>query len=251
MSGEESGECLGNCKRDGDCRDGYTCVGAGSVAGVSFSGTCQPKPRTGELRGAVAGTACGSDGDCPGGECLRTAPSGGTKFPGNYCSARCFEDAECGDGGACLALTGSAEAGHCYATCGSDADCTREGYRCRRIGSELMACYPAPASLPDFTAGNPCTSDQDCGGTPQSCATTLALGIEFAEQVAPAPGGYCTQHCSLDSDCGEGAQCITTGPKGGMCMRRCREDSDCRDGYWCLLHVRDLTDDRVCAVKVQ
>jgi hypothetical protein len=244
-AGEEAGECLGNCKREADCRDGYTCVGAGGVSGISISGTCQPMARAGNLRGAVVGDACGSDGDCPGGECLRTTPLG-MKFPNNYCSARCFEDAQCGDGGACLVFAGSGDAGHCYAHCSSDADCTREDYRCRRLGSDLMACYPAPAPLPNNTAGNPCTSDQDCGGAMGSCATTLPLGIMFADQVAPAPGGYCTQPCSLDSECGDGAQCISAGVTGGLCMSRCSAEADCREGYACLLTVRDLNDDHVC-----
>lgn len=68
----------------------------------------------------------------------------------------------------------------------------------------------------------------------------------FADHIAPAPGGYCTQWCSLDSECGELAQCISAGVTGGLCMARCREDGDCREGYMCLLHLRDLNDDRVC-----
>jgi hypothetical protein len=73
----------------------------------------------------------------------------------------------------------------------------------------------------------------------------------FADEVAPAPGGYRTPPCSLDAECGAGAQCISSGVKGGICMHRCSEAGDCREGYACMLHGRDLNDDRVCLWLVE
>jgi hypothetical protein len=47
-----------------------------------------------------------------------------------------------------------------------------------------------------------------------------------------AAGGYCTQPCEVDVDCGAGGVCpITLG--GGRCFNTCTMESECRDGYVC------------------
>lgn len=245
-AGEERGECLASGKVDGDCRDAYSCVGAGAGSGIMISGTCQPRPAVGSLRDGVVGSACRYDADCPGGECKSTTPLG-MDLPDNSCSARCYEDSQCGSGGACLLVPGSTDPGHCYARCESDDDCSRAGYRCRRVGAELHACCPAPASLPDFTAGRACANEDDCGGAADSCARMLPYGSWGGNDVVEAPGGYCTQPCMLDSECGQGARCISSGAMGGMCLSRCTGAGDCRQGYTCSLHGRDLNiEDQVC-----
>jgi hypothetical protein len=242
-AGENQGECLAGCNDELPCRSGYLCVGASRPFGLN--GTCQPAPETARLEDGVVGQACEGNADCGEGRCAATTPLG-TRLPGGYCSARCLDESDCGEGGGCLVYAGSSNAGHCYARCGSDADCEREGYRCREIGPSFRACYPAPKALPDHTAGNACGDDADCGGTENSCAFVLPFGSRATEDVE-APGGYCTQACSLDAECGAHAQCIAAGSRGGMCLGRCDVDADCRDGYRCISHGRDLIDeDRVC-----
>jgi hypothetical protein len=246
-SDADSGECLASCRAVADCRAGYHCVGAGSVAGMSFSGSCRPEPPTDKLGDRVAGRACAADADCLGGRCASTTAVG-SDYPGNYCSGDCLEDAQCGAGGACLTLAGSGDAGRCYAHCESDADCSRRGYRCWPIADGFHACYPVPAALPDNTTGKPCAGDPDCGGGADTCASMLPFGSFPANELVPAPGGYCTQECSLDSECGAGAQCINRGAQGGMCLAICTTMDDCRDGYSCAVHLRDnRADEKVCA----
>jgi hypothetical protein len=245
-AGEASGECLGRCKADGECRAGYRCVGAGRTGGILVSGTCQPQPETGRLADGAAGRTCTSDADCKGGQCDATSTLG-TRLPGNYCTARCLEDSQCGAGGACLLFSGSSDAGHCFARCASNLDCARDGYSCRLVGPGFRACYPAPDPLPDNTAGKACSADADCGGGDHTCASELPFGSFASYEIVPAPNGYCTQECALDSDCGAGAQCISRGVQGGMCLAKCSAMMECRDGYSCLAHGRDLNEqDRVC-----
>jgi hypothetical protein len=246
-AGEESGECLATCSDDAGCREDYSCVGAGLAATIHVSGTCQPKPKTDQLDDGVVGQTCSSDAACGGGECDRTSPLG-LPFPGSYCSGRCFDDSQCGSGGGCLVFENSGDAGHCFARCESDDDCTRDGYRCRELSPDFDACYPAPAALADYTAGSACASDLDCGGGKDTCATRLPYASLLGDGGdVTAPGGYCTQPCSLDAECGAGAQCISHGLEGGMCLATCTTNDDCRTGYTCIVHGRDHSStDSVC-----
>ena len=245
-AGADRGLCLGACHTQRDCRDGYVCVGSTHTLGLQISGSCQPRQSTDSLGARVAGRACAADDECKGGQCA-TVTALGTKFPGNYCTGRCFEDAECGEGGVCIATAASAEAGYCYASCDADSDCDRRGYRCLQMAGS-GACFPAPESLPDGMAGKPCSDDAACGGGKDTCAKELPFGSFAAYEVVPAPGGYCTQTCSRDFECGSGAQCISRGTRGGMCLGTCNERSDCREGYSCTAHGRDLDENaKVCA----
>jgi hypothetical protein len=243
---DSRGECLASCRSNDDCRAGYLCADAGRASGISLAGTCQPKPATNKLAAGVAGQACEFDADCEGGQCAAAAPLG-TVYPGNYCTGRCFADADCGQGGACLVLSGGSEAGRCFEHCDADSDCTRDGYRCWPLSPGFNACYPAPASLPDQIVGSACASDSDCGGIPGTCAASLPFGNFFEYKDVAAPGGYCTLPCSLDSLCGTTGQCISAGVTGGTCLSRCTTASDCRDGYTCFAHERAQNDDdKVC-----
>lgn len=244
--GEDRGLCLSACRTQDDCREGYVCANATSSFGLTVSGSCQPLQAVGTLGDRVAGRACAADADCKGGQCATVTPLG-SKFPGNYCTGRCHEDAECGEGGRCIAAAGSAEAGSCYASCATDADCDRRGYRCTSMAG-AGTCFPAPDPLPDNTAGKACEDDAACGGGEATCAKEIPFGTLSAYELVPAPGGYCTQRCSRDSECGAGAQCISSGPRGGMCLGNCREMSDCREGYTCIPHGRDLDETaKICA----
>lgn len=74
------------------------------------------------------------------------------------------------------------------------------------------------------TVGDPCTTEQDCGG--QVC---LNKGW--------TPGGYCTRTCTIgvDTSCPGGSICVTDAVAKDQsgCLRTCKGNSDCRTGYVC------------------
>jgi hypothetical protein len=254
--GAVEGQCLSECTSAEDCRGGYRCVNALGVpvavdggmsdvtGGLLGSGTCQPTPATDQLDEGVVGAACEGDEQCGDGRCLRMNTQQ-TVYPGGYCSGRCLEDAECGPGGVCQPSLAGGAVGTCYLSCGSDEDCTRDGYRCR-AGANAMQCVPGPDPLPDDVVGKSCANDDDCGGAAMICATRLGLAV--------APGGYCTQRCANASDCGAGAVCIGSfggSTLSGTCYQTCAEAEGCRDGYSCGPVGTSATAANVCAVTPQ
>jgi hypothetical protein len=218
----QAGLCYDGCSADGDCREGYLCG--------PITSTCRPAPPTDQLGDNVAGTMCGADTDCGDGICLTMRGMGGnaTPLPGGYCSGACLADGHCGAGGICR-RTG-AGAGRCYESCATDPDCTRDGYRCRNLGDDMLGCLPAPDPLPDAVAGSACATDAECAGVMGACASELpAAG---GGSVA-TPGGYCTAACEVNLDCGStGAVCVQT-RGGARCFKTCATMADCREGYVC------------------
>jgi hypothetical protein len=70
--------------------------------------------------------------------------------------------------------------------------------------------------------GGRCTVDRDCD---QLCISD-----------APFPGGYCSVHCLMDSDCPSGAACIPKAGSAGLCLAVCGASTDCvsyGSGYTC------------------
>jgi hypothetical protein len=245
----DTGQCLAMCKDQSGCRNGYRCVGASSGSSILVTGSCQPLPKTDTLGNGASGAACARDADCKGGHCAAESPLGGV-FPGNYCTGTCDGNADCGDGGACLLLTGGTRAGQCFQACSTDADCARDQYRCRELNDGFNACYPAPPPLADNTAGSACAGDADCGGTLGSCATRLPFIDYFTDSEGPAPGGYCTEPCLLHSDCGAGGLCISRGMMGGLCLASCTSMTDCRAGYTCRVLSYRKDNAQVCVLTV-
>ena len=66
----------------------------------------------------------------------------------------------------------------------------------------IAACNNSPASP---SLGDPCASDTDCA---HRCVT----GPDF-------PGGFCTQTCTSDADCGPNGACVNR--NNGICLFRC------------------------------
>lgn len=259
--GAMTGQCLKSCSDASDCRDGYRCV---TVLGTVMNGAatqdptggllggsgCQPVPATDELTNGIVGSPCTQASDCGQGRC--ETDDGMVTYPGGYCTGACLQDTDCGSNGSCTVPAAGGGAGTCYRNCGSDADC-RDGYRCR-ANSGLKQCLPGAAPLPDHTAGTACTTDAECGGAVVSCASSLG-GMT-------APGGYCSQSCLDDSDCGAGGSCAG-GFVGslaslvgaiGSCYRICSDASACRKGYTCG-HVSNPlgapSSQNVCMVMTQ
>lgn len=247
----EGKECLAACTEQADCRSGFACTGGVHGSGIVLPGACHAWRQPDQLADQVAGRACQADTDCDGGKCTASNLLG-TTYPGNYCTARCYEDAQCGQGGVCLWTRNSDALGYCLASCDVDADCAREEYGCWEMsdGTRLFhACYPRKRSLPDRRAGQPCIRDADCGAPDATCAKQLPYSGLATNDVIDAPGGYCTQRCALDRECGEGAQCINYGTSGGLCFATCTNDTNCRTGYTCFPHLRNSDEtDAVCVV---
>jgi hypothetical protein len=239
--GSAGRQCFATCREQSECRDGFVCTGGVLGARISLSGACRPKRQPDQLADGVAGGACTSDAECSGGECASENLLG-TSYPGNYCSARCYEDAHCGQGGVCLWTHASSDPGYCLQRCSGDADCKREDYGCWELNDStrvLRACYPRMRPLPDQRAGAACASDADCGAPHASCAKMLPIVGLATNELSDVPGGYCTQRCALDIECGAGAQCINYGTSGGLCFATCSAAKPCRDGYVCEAHERD------------
>lgn len=247
-AGSKQGQCLARCLAPPDCRAGYLCVDAASLNGAKVAGTCQPAPKHDRLGDHIAGAACSVDSDCAGGRCDSSTPLG-MPFPDNYCTGSCGSDEDCGAGGACLSLGGGTAASQCFAGCASDADCAREHYRCRELLPGFSACYPAPANLPAFTAGKACSADGECGDT-GSCAAVLPFADFVTYGDVAAPGGYCTEPCSYNADCGQGGVCIDHGYQGGICLGTCQTEADCRAGYRCLTLSYRWQREQVCVPNV-
>jgi hypothetical protein len=222
------GHCSIGCDHDGDCRNGYYCAALAMMADAgAVAATCQPHPQTDDLADGIVGAGCKKDADCGTGTCLLQERITSATYPGGYCTGSCVEDVECGAGGVCSpGFLGAV--GVCYLGCEHDGDCGRDGYRCREVAGDHV-CVPGPKPLPDHLAGAACKDDQDCGGGPMTCASDVA-GV-------PAQGGYCTQSCALDDDCGAGGTCISGVDivvlSTGSCVQSCVPPNGCREGYVC------------------
>jgi hypothetical protein len=247
-NGDGEGRCFGSCGAGGECRAGFRCTGAVKLPVFGSPGACLPLRPPEQLGAGVAGRTCSVDADCPGGHCAARNLLG-TKYPDNYCTARCYKDGECGAGGVCLVPFGSFDAGYCLLACETHQDCKREGYRCRTMndGTRLLhACYPGADPMPDHSVGLPCQDQSACGGGQARCATEMPYASFAVPEVAPAPGGYCTQPCALDEECGAGAECVNVNTRGGLCFANCSDNAPCRDGYTCQPHLRDDNEATVC-----
>jgi hypothetical protein len=116
--------------------------------------------------------------------------------------------------------------GSCVLACETHEACQRDGYRCWTMndGTRLLhACYPGADPLPDYSVGLPCEEDSACGAPHAQCATQMPYGSFSIPEITPAPGGYCTQPCTLDEECGAGPQCINVNVCGGLCMVSCSD----------------------------
>jgi hypothetical protein len=252
-AGEQGSDkrCLAKCQGQEECREGFLCAGGLHGARLNVPGGCRPYRSVSMLADGVAGRACTQDAECSGGQCASVNLLG-TSYPGKYCTGRCYADSQCGQGGVCAWPEGSVDPGYCLQACAADSDCTREGYGCWQMGDGkrvIHACYPRATALPDGAVGKACTKALDCGtSSSANCAAMLPYaGLQSNDMIA-APGGYCSQPCALDVECGSGGQCIHYGTKGGVCLAKCSQSAPCRTGYTCFVHDRD--NDPMAAVCV-
>jgi hypothetical protein len=200
--------------------------GVAGTPGADAGAATQSSPSIG-LADGIVGKACDANADCGNGSCQKTIAVVNTSYPGGYCSGRCLNDAACGANGVCVpGILGGV--GSCFLRCDEASGCQREGYRCRVV-SNVGRCVAAPVPLPDHVVGNACESDAACGGGTMSCASMLGSLV--------APGGYCSQACAIDPDCGAGGMCINginiVTIASGRCYRTCSGPEGCRAEYEC------------------
>jgi hypothetical protein len=186
LLGEYDNICVASCFNDGECRDGYACLGL-----FSSVGACLPLLGDGGIPALVdagpgmsgpAGAACTSDDACrpPGAGYCRPEllPDGGPSgHVGGECSAECgaksaagSQGSWCGEGGACTGIPVASTDGlgptvrwECFLGCGAgrDAGC-REGYVCTtdlQTGVCVPSCHNAGAGCP---AGSVCDPSGRC-----------------------------------------------------------------------------------------
>lgn len=232
-----------------DDKDGYIDCDDPSVCQSTFE--CMPGV------GAV-GTPCFSNTDCAANSndpvCLQSWKG----FPDGYCSEWCdVQTQDCPMGAVCGDIGLGSVHGVCLASCLMDTDC-RVGYACVDKGLPTPVCTLAPESAcdnysdddsdslvdcedPDCqqkaacasgskVSGSPCTASNECYSAQNDpvCLSELNYGY---------PGGYCSEFCYFNNDCGPGAVCENWVffPSGaGSCMKTCQMNTDCRPGYFCL-----------------
>jgi hypothetical protein len=102
---------------------------------VACSGASSSSPSS-----TANGASCSSAATCSGGLCAQSQD-----FPSGYCTEACTlsDPASCPTGSVCIddASGVPADAGVssiCYQACGSDADCTRPGYKCLEKANHLV-----------------------------------------------------------------------------------------------------------------
>ncbi|MEZ4287500.1 MAG: hypothetical protein R3A47_05020 [Polyangiales bacterium] len=73
----------------------------------------------------------------------------------------------------------------------------------------------------DGAVGSACTDDAECEGSAEKlCASEANYGF---------PGGYCTDACTTDAQCGDGNVCYN-----GYCFVGCTDATQCRATYSCI-----------------
>jgi hypothetical protein len=186
--------CGKACCTDDECGSGNVCLVPGNGARV-----CVPAEVT--ARGSqLPGERCARDEDCTSGVCssfrCMTVCARNADCNGQLCIYD--EPFVCGSaqgtlplGSACYVLANLCESGLCIDStcsvpCGSDADCTVEGYRCD---------FPTDSDLFDFSI----------------------LGRQ-AVCIAGAPIEGTPSMCCRDDDCGNGQKCRAVQKEGGWGM---------------------------------
>ncbi len=228
------------CERSADCDEGSVCGVALDFGGNPYIvGVCIPSdPAMPSL-----GEACvPGESSCDGGNfCLGEE--------GEYCSAFCDVDADCGDAGYCTVIsvgldaeTGqTAQAQICAPgragsgrDCETNADCIAEGENALEacdivLRGDVQGGRPV---VPAFVTGR-CVSIPEAAVAPgEACSDEAPCRTENL-----CLDGYCSQLCRQSADCGAGALCAsvtystndTNDPGDDLYGRLCVADAGSHD----------------------
>lgn len=221
-AGPDEARCTRYCGVAGlDCPDDWIC---GTQEGQSVH-SCVPVVDNEQI-----GESCTADEDCgqaPDVQAMEVQchDQGWTMMEGGYCHIQgCVSDEECPDGTHCaqdMLYDGVVQfhSQSCVASCETDADCPRDGYRCYDAnGDGRTECWQYGEGTGDY--GDSCESTADC---------------QFGEEaVCASVGGelVCTTSCGDDlGGCPDGYGCSQA--TVGACYQECDDDSDCPDGASC------------------
>jgi hypothetical protein len=106
-------------------------------------------------------------------------------------------------------------------------------------GGSVQTDGAAGSTSPDADAtttpqptGSPCSENAECEGG--LCLTELIV----VGQSWELPEGYCSQPCTLDTDCDPGSTCYQQVDDdavdvGGACVKSCTRPTECRSEYTC------------------
>lgn len=215
--------CVPDCTSDGDCRSpGYACWDENGDG----RDECWPAG-TGT---AAVGAPCTGVSDCAGRERAICARRPNNDFNEGYCLLTgCMTGgtgpASCPAGSHC-SIGAMATEGLCVDSCGSDADCRMDGYRCYDTGDSdtVSECWPAATGM--GAPGAPCRWLTDCAGGQNGACILESPGTGFPDFL----GGYCVQTCA--AGCPAGSRC-----EFGACFDTCTASTMCRipDGYSCQM----------------
>jgi hypothetical protein len=245
--------CQGCCTAEGNC---LPFAGQNDLRCGSKGATCRSCP------GTVAGFVCSPQGTCVPGE-----------DQGLECSAEtcvgCCEGLSCvpyadQSASACGALGGSCASclggnvchqGACTSsppdagTCGGTGQACCTGFTCSSgLSCQFGVCQAGQADAGTSDAG----TQADAGttvdaGTDAGTGGSLAVGDACSLnsecqsnqcRIFGFPGGYCTQACTTNSECGAGAVCGYDPDDASLriCLRSCSlpgTTSECRSAYVC------------------
>jgi hypothetical protein len=161
--------CLAACAGDGDCIDGYYCLGT----------TCTIKETN--------GTACDAAGECASGFCVDGVCCD------NACTGTCQTCGQTGSVGTCTAADNNTDPrNECdptdASTCGNDGMCDGAG-ACRKHAAGTQ-CAAASCSAATLHAASTC----DGAGTCNAGAATSCNNFQ-------CNGAVCGTSCTMDSEC--------------------------------------------------
>jgi hypothetical protein len=208
----------------------------------SCQATADCKAGTGSVGSACSeNSACAADANDP--ICLGGWPSGG------YCSEFCTLSAStCAAGSTCVDF-GPSKNGLCLRECTQPSDC-RAGYACESGPGGKKVCVVGPEAecsdlLDNDSDGLVDCQDPDCGGCTAGAGllgTTCTAASQCQASSGSAPicftqmqGGYCSQFCQSQADCGPNGLCTDSvfNSDTSQCYQRCNSNSECRTGYSC------------------
>lgn len=210
------------CGAHGSCEDG-ACVCESGYRGSQCQ-ICAPD---------CEGKTCGDDGcggTCGSGPCECTPSCAGKSCGDDGCGGLC---GSCGPGMECT--NGSCCTPDCSGkTCGFDG-CSDVCGKCADDQACINGACSVDQGLGCILRPDSCSSDADCGGTPNKCIAAPILTCGFPPDDCGSTDTVCKnmmmcwRGCAQDMDCpSERPRCVS-----GVCQA-CLDDNDCENGLPCV-----------------
>ncbi len=203
----------GGCSVNADCPNGQECAG-GACQTITCVGNGDCAAGT-ICRGGSCVPGCRVQADCP---ATYSCTNGACQRPAGSCSIcdTCAENADCG-GASYYCIDLGAAAPQCTKTCNSDADCPGDS-SCFQVqdgaGNVYNLCF-APASAGQelcpagYVCEEPAVNPAGCVGLWDFCsADRSSCNADADTCVQTGNTAKCSCTCTVNADCGAGAQCL-------------------------------------------